>query len=279
MRGKYASKPVEQVVDEAAQLAGDGVRELILVAQDTTYYGLDLGGKPLLAELLARLCELDGLRWIRLMYLYPQFITPELIEVLAAGGRMVPYLDIPLQHISDRVLRRMKRHVTRAETEALLDRLRQTIPGLVLRTTLIAGFPGETEAEFEELLEFVVRRRFERLGVFEYSREPDTPADRLKDHLPPEVIRARRERLMAAQQQIAFAWNQSQVGRQREVLIDRDVRGEKNAYVGRTYADAPEIDGAVYVTGEHLRPGQFVPCEIVAAREYDLIAAAVGEPV
>ncbi|MEN6405396.1 MAG: 30S ribosomal protein S12 methylthiotransferase RimO [Thermoguttaceae bacterium] len=271
MRGPYASKPIEQVVDEAQQLAADGVRELVLVAQDTTFYGVDQGGRPRLAELLQRLEQVEGLAWIRLMYLYPMHVTDELIELLAAGGRLLPYLDIPLQHIHDEVLQRMRRRVTRDETERLLDRLRDRIDGLVLRTTLMTGFPGETDQQFEELLEFVRRRRFERLGVFAFCSEPGTAAAELDGLVPDSVKQDRRNRLMAAQQEIAFAWNASQVGKRQDVMIDASVLGQPNAYVGRGVADAPEIDGQVYVTGDGLKPGQVVSCEIVAAKEYDLI--------
>ena len=274
MRGPYASKPIEQVVAEAQGLARDGVRELILVAQDTSFYGIDLGGRPQLAELLRQLDRIEGLAWIRLMYLYPMHITDELIEVIAGGKRILPYLDLPLQHINDEVLERMRRRVTRAETEALLDRLRAKIPRLVLRTTFIAGFPGETEEQFAELVKFVRRQRFERLGAFVYSDEPNTPAEGLEGKVPEPVKQARRDALLAAQQKIAFAWNRAQVGQRLDVLVDSDIPGEKNAYVGRTWADAPEIDGAVYVTGEDLSPGQIVPCEIVTARDYDLIGVA-----
>lgn len=278
IRGKHVTKPLETIVAEAEQLAADGVRELVLVAQDLTSYGLDLYDRPALAELLARLQEVAGIEWIRPMYSYPQHFTDELVDVLAGGGKMLPYLDIPLQHINDRMLRRMNRRVNRAETEQLLDRLRAKVPGLVLRTTMITGFPGETEEQFQELVEFVRQRRFERLGAFDYSREPGTPSDRLDGHLPDEVRQGRRDQLLAVQQEIAFAWNQAQVGRQLEVLIDRDIPGESNAFIGRSYADAPEIDGAVYVTGEGLAPGQIVPCEIVAFQGYDLVGVAVGQP-
>ena len=280
MRGKYASKPIEQVVEEAEELAADGVRELVLIAQDTSYYGRDVYGEPRLAELLARLGEVERLEWIRLMYLYPKHLGDDLLDVINSCPKILPYLDLPLQHISDEVLRRMRRQVTRDETERLLDRLRERIAGLVLRTTLIAGFPGETERQFEELVEFVQRRRFERLGVFPYSLEPGTASAELDGHLPEEVKRQRCEQLMLSQQEIAFERNQSQVGRQCEVLIDRDIPGEENACVGRTYADAPEVDAVVYVTGqdEKILPGQFVPCEIVASQEYDLIGVAVGPP-
>jgi ribosomal protein S12 methylthiotransferase len=275
MRGPYASKPIEEIVAEARELAADGVRELVLVAQDTTFYGIDVGGQPRLAELLRRLQEVDELAWIRVMYLYPAHITDDLIDVLASGKKILPYLDMPLQHISDEVLQRMRRRVSREETEQLLDRLRGRIDSLVLRTTLMTGFPGETEEQFEELLDFVVRRRFERLGVFAYCDEAETPAAVLDGHLPEEVKQARRDRLMAAQQQIAFRWNASRVGRQLDVIIDRCISPEQDAYVGRSYADAPEVDGQIYVTGENLVPGQIVPCEVVASQDYDLIGVRV----
>jgi ribosomal protein S12 methylthiotransferase len=212
------------------------------------------------------------------MYLYPMYFSEGLIDVLAAGRKILPYLDLPLQHINDQVLRRMNRRVNRAETEQLIARLRQRIEGLALRTTMITGFPGETEAQFEELVEFVRAQHFERLGAFVYSREPGTPAERLDGHLPEKVKRARRERLLAVQQEIAFAWNASKVGRQLDVLIDSYIPDAENAYLGRSYADAPEIDGSVYVTGEDLAPGRIVPCEVVAFRDYDLVAVAVGPP-
>ncbi len=276
MRGKHATKPMEEVLAEAAELAADGVRELIIVAQDTTYYGMDLYGEPRLAELLTKLQTVPGIEWIRLMYLYPIYWTPELVDVIAAGGKIIPYLDLPLQHINDTMLRRMQRRVNRADSEKLLDTLRARMPNMVMRTTFITGFPGETDEQFDELCDFVAERKFERMGVFTYSFEPDTPAARLPDHLPDEVKESRREQLMALQQVVAFNWNAAQVGRQVEVLIDRAVPGEKNTWLGRWYADAPDVDSVVYVTGKKLKPGQFVPCEIVATAEYDLVAAAIG---
>src|SRR5262249_11170782 len=212
MRGKHVTKPIEEVVREAKELTADGVRELILVAQDTTYYGLDLYGRVRLADLLRELDKIDGIEWIRVLYLYPIFFTDELIDVLTTAKKIIPYLDMPLQHINDRVLKRMQRRVNRAATEELLAKLRQSIPNLTMRTTFVVGFPGETDAEFEELLAFVQTAKFERLGVFPYSFEPGTPATRLDNHLPEEVKTARRDRLMAAQQEIAFAWTQTRVG-------------------------------------------------------------------
>ncbi len=272
LRGPYVSKPLDQAVREAEQLAADGARELVLIAQDTSSYGRDAAGEPQLAELLLRLEAVESLRWIRLMYLYPAYVTDALIHAINTCAKVVPYLDLPLQHISDPVLRRMRRQVSRAETETLLDRLRGEIDGLVLRTTLIVGFPGETEQQFAELLGFVGRRRFERLGVFTYRDEPGTPAADLDGQVPDEVKLARQREVMARQQEIAFAWGDRQVGRTLDVLIDRCIPGEKNAFIGRTWADAPEVDGVVYVTGKGLRPGRIAPCEIVTRKGYDLIA-------
>lgn len=278
MRGKHFTKPIEEIIAEARELAADGVRELVIVAQDTTYYGMDLYGRPRLAELLRELEQVEGLEWIRLMYFYPMYVTDELIETIATSRRIVPYIDMPLQHINDRMLRRMQRRVNRTDTVELLAKLRAQIPNLVIRTTAITGFPGETEEDFAELCEFVAEQKFERLGVFTYSFEPDTPAAKLPDHLSEEVKNDRRERLMEVQQRVAFEWNDAQIGRQMDVLIDAAVPGEKNAWVGRSYADAPDVDGVVYVTGERLSVGAMVPCEIVARSDYDLAAAAIGKP-
>lgn len=272
LRGPYSSKPIEQVAAEAEELVADGARELVLVAQDTTFYGLDQGGRPQLAELLRRLDGIDGLTWIRLMYLYPMHVTDELIETIAGSRRILPYLDIPLQHINDEVLRRMRRRVGRDDTEKLIDRLRERIDSLVLRTTMMTGFPGETEEQFEELVEFVRRRRFERLGVFDFRDEPGTPSADLDGLLPEEVKIARRDRLMRVQQEITFEWNASWVGKRLPAMVDRRVPGQDDAYIARGYADAPEVDGLIYITGEGLKPGNIVECEVVAADGYDLIA-------
>jgi ribosomal protein S12 methylthiotransferase len=278
MRGKHYTKPIEEVVAEAHELAADGVRELVIVAQDTTYYGMDLYGEPRLVELLRELERVDGLDWIRLMYLYPMYFTDELIETIAGSRRIIPYLDLPLQHINDLMLRRMQRRVNRSETEALLAKLRAAIPNLVMRTTFITGFPGETDEQFDELVDFVGAQRFERLGVFTYSYEADTPSAKLPDHLSENVKLDRQARLMAVQQKIAFDWNARQIGRELDVLIDAPLAGQPNVWLGRSYADAPDVDGAVYITGEGLATGAIVPCEIVASREYDLVAAPSGPP-
>jgi len=276
MRGKHITKPIEEVVHEAQELAADGVRELIIVAQDTTYYGMDLYGRVRLAELLREVDKIDGLEWIRILYAYPINFTDELIETLVTGKKILPYLDLPLQHINDRMLRRMQRRVNRTETEKLLARLHAAIPDLVLRTTMIVGFPGETETDFEELVEFVQQMRFERLGVFPYSFEPGTPATRLDGHLSEEVKNERRDRLMAAQQEVAFDWNRRQVGRETEVIIDGPDPEIPNHWLARSHADAPDIDGVVRVKGKGLQAGDLVRAKITAADGYDLTAWALG---
>jgi len=273
MRGKHATKPIELVLAEARELAADGVKELILVAQDTTYYGLDLYGEVRLTQLLRELEQIDGIQWIRVLYLYPINFTDDLIAQIAGSQKIIPYLDMPLQHISDAVLKRMQRRVNREKTVELVTRLRESIPNLVLRTTFVVGFPGETPEQFEELKEFVRETRFQRMGVFTYSYEPDTPATKLDGHLPEEVKEARRDELMALQQDIAFEFGDSLVGYEVDVLIDAQV--DDTTWVGRSYADAPEIDGAVYVQGENLTVGEFVPVEITGRQDYDLLGVAV----
>lgn len=275
MRGRHASKSIETILAEAEELAADGARELIVVAQDTTYYGKDLYGEPKLVELLSQLEKIDGFDWIRLMYSYPMYVTDALVDVIAGSRRILPYMDLPLQHINDVMLQRMQRRVNRSETESLLERLRDRIPGLALRTTFITGFPGETKAQFEELLAFVEEQQFERLGVFTYSCEPDTPAACLPDHVPEEVKASRRDCLMATQQAIAFAQGDEQIGKTLDVILDMPVPNEEDAWVGRTAADAPDVDPVVYVTGANLAAGQIIPCEVVARSDYDLVAVAV----
>jgi len=274
MRGKHVTKPIEMVISEARELADDGVRELNLVAQDTTYYGLDLYGEVRLAQLLRELEQVDGIDWIRLMYLYPIHFNDELIDTIAGSQKIIPYLDMPLQHINDQVLKRMQRRVNRAQTVELIDKLRKRIPNLVLRTTFITGFPGETEAQFEELKQFVAETRFERMGAFTYSLEPGTPAVKLDGHLPDEVKEARRDELMAIQQEIAFEFGDSLIGYELDVLIDEPL--EEGVWLGRCYADAPEIDGNVIVVGEGIQVGDLVPVEIEDRQEYDLLGSYVS---
>ena len=280
MRGKHATKPIEEVIREARELAADGVKELVIVAQDTTYYGVDLYGEPRLVELLDELERVEGIEWIRLMYLYPIHFTDRLIDKIASSPRIVPYLDMPLQHASDPVLKRMQRRVARGPTEELLEKLRDRIPGLVLRTTFITGFPGETREQFDELVAFVKKWRFERVGVFPYSLEPDTPAARLDGHLPEAEKELRRAELMQVQQAIAHAHARQQVGQTLDVIIDRQSAEREDVWIGRTQGDAPDIDCAVYVTApgsSAVRPltGRIVSVEIVAASGYDLAGVPV----
>jgi len=275
MRGKHITKPIEMVIAEATELAKDGVRELNIVAQDTTYYGLDLYGEVRLVQLLRELEKVDGLDWIRLMYLYPIHFTDELIDTIAGSDKIIPYLDMPLQHINDTMLKRMQRRVNRSQTEELVRKLRDRVDNLVMRTTFVVGFPGETDAQFEELKKFVEEAQFERMGVFPYSLEPDTPAAKLDGHLPEEVKLARRDELMALQQQIAFDYGDTLVGNEIDVLIDEQV--QEGLWRGRGYMDAPEIDGEVFVSGEDLQPGIFVPVEIVERRDYDLVGIALND--
>ncbi|RLS73927.1 MAG: 30S ribosomal protein S12 methylthiotransferase RimO [Planctomycetota bacterium] len=281
MRGKHASKPMEDILIEARRLADSGVRELIVVAQDTTYYGIDMFGEPRLRQLLEQLDQVEGLDWIRLMYFYPMYIDRPLLETIGQSKRILPYIDMPLQHASNPVLKRMSRRVTRESTIEMVSMMRQTIPELVLRTTMITGFPGETDEQFEELVEFVDEMHFERLGVFTYSVESDTPASRLDEHLPERIKKERRKRLMEVQQKNAFEWCAKQQGKRLEVLldkpVDKSVEGVSNSWIGRSYADAPDVDACVFVTPSDdvvLKAGDLVECEIVSSNAYDLVAVA-----
>lgn len=279
MRGKHASKPMDDVISEARRLVDRGVRELIIVAQDTTYYGMDVYGEPRLRELLERMDAIEGLDWIRLMYFYPMYIDDALISAIASSRRILPYIDMPLQHINNTMLRRMSRRVTRESTVEMVSKLRSEIPNLALRTTMISGFPGETEEHAEELEAFVAQTQFERLGVFTYSIEPDTPAAKLDGHLPERIKKERRNRLMAIQQANAFAWCSKQIGKRIPVLIDKSVEGAERVWLGRSYADAPDVDACVYVTelpDQPVRPGDLVECEIVSSKDYDLVGVALG---
>lgn len=280
MRGKHYSKPIEQVVDEAKRLGESGVREVVIVAQDTTYYGKDLYGEPKLTELLIELDKIESIDWIRLMYFYPMYIDDRLIDTLAGAQRVLPYIDMPLQHASDAMLKRMARKTTRSIQEDIVGRLRERIESLVMRTTMITGFPGETDDDFEQLVDFVAEQHFEHLGVFTYSIEEDTPAARLPDRVPATIAEQRMSDLMAVQQQIAYRWNQSRVGTLDDVIIDSKFEEQDGVWIGRTKSEAPEIDGVVYVSGvdEDDQPdvGDILQCEIVASQGYDLVAAPTG---
>ena len=277
VRGKYRSVPMEALVEEAKELASGGVRELILVAQETTLYGVDLYGEKKLPALLRELAKIPGIHWIRMLYCYPEEITDELIETIKTEEKVCNYMDIPIQHASDRILSRMGRKTNRREITERLTKLREEIPDMAIRTTMITGFPGETEEDVEELLDFVDEMEFERLGVFPYSQEEGTPAAVMEDQVPDEVKEERRDRVMELQQEISLDHGQDMIGRELEVFIEGQVADE-NAYVGRTYMDAPGVDGYIFVnTGLELMSGMFVRVRVTGALEYDLIGELCDE--
>ncbi|WP_024734771.1 30S ribosomal protein S12 methylthiotransferase RimO [Enterocloster asparagiformis] len=277
LRGSFRSVPMEQLVREAGQLAEQGVKELILVAQETTLYGKDLYGEKALPKLLHELAKVPGIQWIRLQYCYPEEITDELIEAIRAEEKVCHYLDIPIQHASDGILRRMGRRTNQAQLREMIARLRREIPDIALRTTLISGFPGETQEDHEELMAFVDEMEFERLGVFAYSAEEDTPAYSFPDQVPQEVKEDRRDEIMQLQQEIAFEKSEAMVGRVLTVLIEGKVVDEP-AYVGRTYMDAPGVDGLIFVNADvELMSGDFVRVRVTGSAEYDLIGEIYDE--
>jgi ribosomal protein S12 methylthiotransferase len=274
LRGHYRSRPVDAIVREARSLAARGVRELILISQDTTFYGRDLGEGAALPKLLRELNAIDGIDWIRMLYLYPTTITDDMLDAMAECGKVVKYIDLPLQHASDDVLRRMKRPGTGKHYERLLARIRERVPGVSLRTTFIVGFPGETDAEFEELCAFVRRVGFDHVGVFTYSHEEGTTAHDLADDVPAAVKRKRRNALMAAQKRIVTGTQKRRVGDCVTVMVDGPSPEHELVWRGRLAGQAPEIDPVVYFTDanpESLRPGALLEAEIVGAREYDLV--------
>lgn len=271
IRGEYRSVPMEQLIAEARTLADAGVKELILVAQETTMYGKDIYGKKCLPELLEKLCEISGIYWIRIQYCYPEEITDELIQVIKKQEKICHYLDLPIQHANDEILRRMGRRTNKEQLKAVVEKLRKEIPDIALRTTLISGFPGETDEMHEEVMEFVDEMEFERLGVFAYSPEEDTPAAEFENQVEEQVKEDRRDEIMELQQEIAFDKCEEMVGKELLVMIEGSVAGE-NAYVGRTYRDAPNVDGYIFVnTEENLMSGDFVRVKVTGALEYDLI--------
>ena len=277
LRGNYRSIPMEELLQEARQLAEDGVRELILVAQETTLYGKDLYGEKSLHLLLKKLCEIPDLHWIRILYCYPEEIYPELIQTMKEETKILPYLDLPIQHANDDILRRMGRRTSRADLEDLIHTLRQEIPDIVLRTTLITGFPGETEEAHQELMDFVDRMEFDRLGVFTYSPEEGTPAAEMEGQIEEEVKERRRDELLTLQQEISLAHGVDRVGQTLEVFVE-GYMAEEGAYAGRTYADAPGVDGYFFLnTEETLHSGDFVQARVTGALEYDLIGVLENE--
>lgn len=277
VRGSYRSVPIERLITEALELAKNGVEELILVAQETTVYGLDLYGEKSLPKLLRELCKIAGIKWIRILYCYPEEITDELIQVIKEEPKICNYLDMPIQHGTDSILKRMGRWTNKQEIIQIVEKLRREIPDICLRTTLISGFPGETQEEHEELLEFVKQMKFDRLGVFPYSAEENTPASEFPNQIPEEVKNARRDEVMQIQQKIAFAAAEEMLYRKVEVLIEGKLP-EENVFIGRTYRDAPNVDGYIFVNSSHeLISGEIVVVQVTDARGYDLIGEAVWE--
>ncbi len=275
IRGNYRSVPMERLMKEAEELAEQGVKELILVAQETTLYGKDLYGERSLHRLLEGLCKIRGIRWIRLLYCYPEEIYDELIQVIKKEKKICHYLDLPIQHASDEILKRMGRKTSREQLEKIIWKLREEIPDITLRTTLITGFPGETKEQHEELMEFIDEMEFDRLGVFTYSPEEDTPAGDMPDQIPEEVKEERRAELMELQQEIAFDQAEEMTGREVLVMVEGKVVDE-DAYVGRTYRDAPNVDGLIFIhTEEELMSGDFARVKVAGALEYDLIGELI----
>ena len=275
LRGNYRSVPMEKLLAEAKDLADPGVKDLILVAQETTVYGKDLYGEKSLHKLLRELCKISGIQWIRILYCYPEEIYDELIQTIKEENKVCHYLDLPIQHASDAVLKRMGRRTSKAQLVEIIEKLRKEIPDISLRTTLITGFPGETQEQHEELKDFVDEMEFDRLGVFTYSPEEDTPAATMTEQIPEEVKEDRQAELMELQQEIAFDLAEDMVGREVLVMIEGKVADE-NAYVGRTYKDAPNVDGLIFInTDEELMSGDFARVRVTGALEYDLIGELI----
>ena len=277
LRGKFRSVPEERLLAQAEYMASQGVKELILVAQETTVYGTDLYGRKTLHLLLRKLCRISGIRWIRILYCYPEEIYDELIQVMKEEKKICHYLDLPIQHCSDRILKRMGRRTSKAQLIEIISTLRKEIPDIALRTSLITGFPGETEEDHQELMEFVDEIEFDRLGVFTYSPEEGTPAASMPDQVPEEVKEERRDEIMALQQEISLDKGNERIGQEMLVMIEGKVSGE-SAYIGRTYADAPKVDGYMFVqTGELMVTGDFARVRVTGALEYDLIGELADE--
>lgn len=272
IRGKYVSRKIEDILDEAQKLANEGYKELIVIAQDTTKYGIDIYNEPKLAYLLSKLCEIDGIKWIRFLYSYPETITDELIETVKNNDKICSYFDIPIQHISNKVLKRMNRKSTKESIYNLITKLRCEIPNVIIRTTVMVGFPGETKEDFEELYEFVNWAKFDRLGAFSYSKEDNTPAEKLTDQIHPMTKKSRLNKIMKLQQEISNEKNKNLIGKEFEVLVESKSFDGK-FYIARSYMDVPEIDGFVYLknNSEDLK-NKFVKCKIIDANGYDLIA-------
>lgn len=287
VRGNYQSRPMEELLEEAMELADNGVKELILVAQETTLYGKDIYKEKSLHKLLRELCKIEGIEWIRILYCYPEEITEELIEVMKSEKKICHYLDIPIQHASDEILKKMGRRTTKAELVQMVEKLRREIPDIALRTTLITGFPGETEENHDELKEFVEEMGFERLGVFTYSKEEDTPAAKMPSQIKKPVKIKRQKEIMELQQRVAFGKSEEKIGERMKVLIEGKLPEESlddygmesgNVYIGRTYMDAPNVDGYIFIpTRGMLMSGEFIDAVVTEARGYDLVAELINE--
>lgn len=276
VRGNYRSVPMDRLIKEAKELVDGGIKELILIAQETTIYGKDLYGEKMLPVLLRELCTIEGIEWIRILYCYPEEITQDLIDIIKQEKKICNYLDMPIQHASDIILKKMGRKTTKKELVRIIEKLRKEIPDIALRTTLITGFPGETQEEHNELLEFVKEMKFERLGVFSYSPEEDTPAAKMDNQIEEQIKQERKAELMQLQQEIAFSNGEKMVGRRIKVMIEGELPGEQ-VYLGRTYQDAPEVDGYIFVSSSvPLISGDFVSVRVTKAKEYDLIGEMLG---
>ncbi|PIQ87231.1 MAG: 30S ribosomal protein S12 methylthiotransferase RimO [Candidatus Omnitrophica bacterium CG11_big_fil_rev_8_21_14_0_20_45_26] len=278
-RGKHRSRPIDDIVREVKTLASVGAKEIVLTGQDTTHFGKDYSGEFLLPKLLQELNQIEGIEWIRILYAYPIFVGQKLINAIAALPKVCHYLDMPLQHISDDILKSMRRGVGKDRTVQLVQKIRKAVPDMALRTTFIVGYPGETDKHFEELLDFMQESMFERLGIFMYSQEEDTPAALLEAQIPKTVKQERFDRAMQLQQEISHANNQKWLGKRLQVMIDEPSNDEKNVFIGRTFMDAPEVDGLVFVrvsANQQLQPGQFVPVLVTGSQAYDLTADLVA---
>lgn len=275
MRGKHLSVPIEQLIKQTENLAKQGTKELLLIAQDTTYYGLDLYQKRRLADLLNALSDIQGIEWIRIHYAFPHGFPEDILDIIAENPKICNYLDIPLQHISNPILQSMRRGTTKEKTYALIEKIRKHVPDIAIRTTLISGYPGETDAQFEELCQFVSDIRFDRLGVFAYSHEEDTAAYQLNDDVPQEIKQERVARIMLLQQLISAELNQAKIGKTFKVIVDRKEQGH---YICRTEYDSPEVDQEIWLeSADVLKPGEFVSALITDAREYELLAKLSGK--
>ena len=276
IRGKYVSRKIEDILKEASMLANEGYKEIIVIAQDTGRYGIDIYNKPMISKLLQELCKIEKIKWIRFLYTYPETIDEELIKTIKKEDKICKYLDIPIQHISDTVLKRMNRKSSKNGIENLIKKLREEIPNIVIRTTVMVGFPGETKEDFEQLYEFVKNTKFDRLGAFSYSKEENTPAEKLKEQIHPSTKRSRYNKIMKLQKEIANENQKELIGKELEVLIETKTFDNKY-YVGRSYREVPEIDSLIYIkTEEDELEGKFVKCQITGVHGYDLIGKIEG---